>query len=217
MLGVMFANMTCVIYNVNRKIHKIYWSVMRVSREQAIRNRERILEIAAKRFRESGFDGIGVADLMKEAGLTHGGFYGHFSSKEDLAAQACEQAFNDKLQMWNDEFDRSRSDPIRIMASIYLTDEKRNDPGSGCPLSALGIDVARGPALIRQTFTRGFRSLVDVVVSVIPGRSKAAKQKQALATWSTLVGAMVLARAVDDVELSNEILDAARNAVIKST
>ncbi|WP_372715687.1 hypothetical protein [Novipirellula sp.] len=71
--------------------------------------------------------------------------------------------------------------------------------------------------MIRQTFTRGFRSLVDVVVSAIPGRSKAAKQKQALATWSTLVGAMILARAVDDVELSNEILDAARNAIIKSS
>ncbi|WP_044254414.1 TetR/AcrR family transcriptional regulator [Rhodopirellula sp. SWK7] len=186
---------------------------MRVSREQASQNRDRILEIASKRFRETGFGGIGVADLMKEAGLTHGGFYGHFSSKDDLASQACAQAFDDKLKMWKEAFDRESDDPIRAMVAVYLTEAKRDDPGSGCPLAAFGQEVARGPASIRQTFTKGVCSLVDVVASVIPGRSKAIKRRKALAVWSTLVGAMVLARAVDDAELSNEILKAARIAV----
>lgn len=189
---------------------------MRVSREKAALSRLKILEVAAKRFRESGFDGIGVADLMSEAGLTHGGFYGHFTSKDDLAAKACEQVFEDKLSMWKEVFGRGGKHPIALMAAIYLTEEKRDDPGTGCPLSALGSDVARGPASVREKFTHGFRSLVDLVVSVIPGRSKAAKRKQALATWSTLVGAMVLARAVDDMDLSRELLKAAQQAIMNS-
>ena len=119
---------------------------MKVSREQAAQNRERIVEAAAQLFRERGFDGIGVADLMKEAGLTHGGFYGHFSSKEDLIAEASARALTRSLAVWSKLADRASGDPLSAVAGAYLTSRHRDNPGAGCLLAALGPDVSRqGP------------------------------------------------------------------------
>src|SRR5688572_31755633 len=114
---------------------------MKVSREQAARNRERIVEAAAELFRERGFDGVGVADLMKEAGLTHGGFYGHFSSKDDLIAEASARALTGSLALWNKVAERAPADPVSAVASAYLTSRHRDNPGAGCLLAALGPDV----------------------------------------------------------------------------
>src|SRR5438309_11707248 len=105
---------------------------MKVSREQAARNRERIVETAAQRFRERGFEGIGVADLMKEAGLTHGGFYGHFSSKEDLIAEASARALAQSLALWGKLADRAPGDPLSALAGAYLISRHRDHPGAGC-------------------------------------------------------------------------------------
>src|SRR6187431_2432635 len=105
---------------------------MRVSREQAAENREKILTTAAKLFREKGFDGIGVADLMKSAGLTHGGFYGHFSSKEDLMAQACIRATDDILQGASERRAGKTDDPFRAFVEFYLSVGHRDNSGSGC-------------------------------------------------------------------------------------
>src|ERR1700681_3532545 len=102
---------------------------MKVSREQTAENRERILDAAAQLFRERGFDGIGVADLMKSAGLTHGGFYGHFSSKEDLIAQACARAIADSLVVWNRRADRATESPFSAVTTGYLTTKHRDYPG----------------------------------------------------------------------------------------
>jgi TetR/AcrR family transcriptional repressor of nem operon len=181
---------------------------MKVSREQAAQNRERILDTAAKLFRERGFDGIGVADIMKAAGLTHGGFYGHFSSKEELMAQACAHALAKSVDYWDTTVERASGDPLKAMTKAYLSAQHRDDPGQGCVLAALGPDTYRQGTAVRRTFSAGVRSLVELIANLLPAKSQAAKRKQALATFSSMVGAIVLARAVDDESLSDEILSA---------
>lgn len=181
---------------------------MKVSREQAGQNRERILEAAAQRFRERGFEGIGVADLMKEAGLTHGGFYGHFSSKEELIAEASARALGESLALWAKVADRASGDPLSALAGAYLNSRHRDNPGGGCVLAALGPDVSRQGPAVRRTVTDHVRSAFDLLAKLIRGKSKAARRRAAISTYATLVGAMVMARAVDDRALSQEILDA---------
>ena len=181
---------------------------MKVSREQAARNRERIVETAAQRFRERGFEGIGVADLMKEAGLTHGGFYGHFSSKEDLIAEASDRVLMGSLALFTKVAERSPADPLSAIASGYLTSTHRDKPGEGCLLAALGPDVSRQGPTVRRAVTDHLRAAVDLLAKLVPGKSKTARRQKAISTYATLVGTMVLARAVDDRALSQEILDA---------
>src|SRR5262249_50575609 len=175
---------------------------MKVSREKAAANRERILEVAGKLFRENGFDGIGVADLMKSAGLTHGGFYGHFQSKDDLAAQACRRALAHSAESWAALAETSRGDRLGLLAKRYLSESHRDSPGQGCVLAALGPEAARQGPAVREAFTQGLQSLVDTLERTVTGRSRAARRKQALAIMAQMVGAMALARAIDDRELS---------------
>ena len=181
---------------------------MRVTREQAAQNRDRIVEAAAQLFRERGFDGIGVADLMKEAGLTHGGFYGHFSSKEDLIAEASARALTRSLADWSKIADRASGDPLSALAGAYLTSRHRDNPGAGCLLAALGPDVSRHGAAVRRAVTDYVHATVDLLANLVPRKSRAARRQKAIITYATLVGAMVMARAVDDRALSQEILDA---------
>ena len=181
---------------------------MRVSKEQAVQNRERIVEAAAQLFRERGFDGIGVADLMKQAGLTHGGFYGHFSSKDDLIAEASARALTRSLVLWGKLAERASGDPLSAVAGAYLASSHRDNPGAGCLLAALGTDVSRQGPAVRHAATDHLRSAFDLVAKLVRGTSKAARRQKAISTYATLVGAMVLARAVDDRALSQEILDA---------
>ena len=184
---------------------------MRVSREQAAANRERIIEVAGRLFRERGLDGIGVANLMKAAGLTHGGFYGHFECKEELEVEACERVLARTGEAWPAMAAKNPETPLKGLLDWYLTAQHRDGPGDGCIYAALASDVARqsSPAL-RRTFTAGLRPLLDTLVRIVPGRSRAARRQRALACLSTMVGALILARAVDDAKLSSEILAAAR-------
>ena len=186
---------------------------MKVTRERAAQNRERILDAAAQLFRERGFEGIGVADLMKEAGLTHGGFYGHFSSKDDLIAQASARELTRSLAHWSQVGDRAADDRLSAIASAYLSTTHRDNPGAGCLLAALGPDVSRQGPAVRRAVTDYVRSVCDLLTKLVPGKSKAARRQKAISTYATLVGAMVLARAVDDRALSQEILDAGRASV----
>jgi TetR/AcrR family transcriptional regulator, transcriptional repressor for nem operon len=186
---------------------------MRVSREQAAKNRERILDVAAKRFRERGFDGIGVADLMKDVGLTHGGFYGHFSSKEDLMAQACAHALGASLANLNRLAEIASGNPLSALVERYLSAAHRDRPGDGCLFAALSPEVSRQGPAVRHAFTHGLRSTLAVFAGLIRGRSAAAKRQRGLATFASLVGAVVLARAVDDPALSDEILKAVSASV----
>ena len=184
---------------------------MKVSKEQMAENRERILDAAAQLFREKGFDGIGVADLMKSAGLTHGGFYGHFASKDELMAQASGRALERLQSAWAVIAREARErgqDPLAAIETAYLSPRHRDAPGQGCLLAALGGDAARQGTAVRQAVTEGVRAQVEGLATLAPVRTKAARRQRALADYASLVGAMVLARAVDDEALSNEILHA---------
>jgi TetR/AcrR family transcriptional regulator, transcriptional repressor for nem operon len=181
---------------------------MKVTREQAERNRERVLDVAGRLFRENGFDGIGVDDLMKGAGLTHGGFYANFKSKEELAAKSCERTLAKLVEDWNRVADEANGDPLKAIVAGYLAISHRDDPGNGCVLAALGADVARKGPSVRHAVTEGIRPFIELLTRSVPGGSRAARRKKALTIYASLVGAMVLARAVDDPALSKQILQA---------
>jgi TetR/AcrR family transcriptional repressor of nem operon len=178
---------------------------MRVSREKAAENRERIVEAASRLFREKGFDGIGVDAIMKAAGLTHGGFYGHFDSKDDLAAQAVGVALKRSTQR------QSRFTKIEDLVADYLSERHRADTANGCAVAALGADMAREGEAVRRELTAHVRGQVDRFASLQKGGSPASRRKRAVAALAGIVGALTLARATADPELSNEILAAARD------
>ena len=180
---------------------------MRVTREQAAANREKVLHVAGTLFRQHGFDGIGVADIMKRVGLTHGGFYGHFPSKDDLAAESCARVLGS--EGWVERLTGTSKPSLGALIDAYLSADHRDDPGHGCLMAAVGSDVARQPRPVRRAFTEGFRARVDALLKLVPGRSAAARRQKALATMAGLVGALMLSRAVDDAKLSDEILEAA--------
>jgi len=181
---------------------------MKVSREQAAENRERILDAAAQLLRERGFEGIGVADMMKAAGLTHGAFYGHFSSKEDLIAKACARTFSRSYERWSKTAAKMPDDALSSIARGYLTRRHRDDPGTGCALAALGSEIARRGPGVRRAATEGMRSIFNLLTGLVPGKSEAARRQKSINAYASLVGAMIMARAVDDAVLSQEILDA---------
>ena len=185
---------------------------MRVSREQAAENRQRIVDVAGRLFRQKGFDGIGVDAIMEAAGLTHGGFYGHFDSKANLAEQACSAGLEQSKQKWETLAQASPEAALAEIARYYLTKRHRDDPGHGCVFAALGGDVARSSDAVRSTVTKGVRAQLGILERVAKGRSKAARREQAITALSGMVGAMVVARLVNDSALSNEILTVAASA-----
>ena len=190
---------------------------MRVSKEQAAINRQRIIEIASKLFREKGLDGIGVADLMKNAGLTHGGFYGHFDSKEDLMAEACAYASAGLVTKLRKDVEQTPGNPLEAVASSYLSKEHCQNPGEGCITVALGVEASRHGKSVQHVFTTSLRELFELFATVVPGRTKAARYEKALVTYSSMVGAMVLARSVDDSQLSEQILQSVLTSIIGSS
>jgi TetR/AcrR family transcriptional repressor of nem operon len=178
---------------------------MRVSREKAAENRQRIVETAARLFRENGFDGIGVDAIMKAAGLTHGGFYGHFASKEDLAAEAVAHALERNAEK------QSRFTDLGALVADHLSERHRADRANGCTLAALGTDIARQCAGVRRGLTAFLRTRVDRFAELVKDGTAAHRRKRAITTIAGLYGALMLARAVDDPALSKEILAAARD------
>jgi TetR/AcrR family transcriptional repressor of nem operon len=190
--------------------------MMRVSREQAAENRERVLDAAATLFRERGFSGVGVAEVMHSAGLTHGAFYGQFESKEDLMKQACERAFESSLERWHKAVSRSPDDPLAAVVASYVSASHRDNPGRGCVVAALGAEAAREGPELRRVVTDGTRSLLDVLSSLAPGDSKAEKRQRAAGCLASMVGALVLARVVDDEALSKEVLRAVKSTASKA-
>lgn len=185
---------------------------MKVSKPQAQANRQRIIEVAGELFRERGFDGIGVNDLMQAAGLTRGGFYGHFESKEDLARQASEQALAANLAHWSDVLGHAEN-PLAELVDFYLSKRHRDSPGQGCALAALGPDALRHGEALREVFGAGVERFVATVAAKLPAGNEADRRERALAVVATLVGALVLSR-VGDEGLSREIRAAAAAAIL---
>ena len=189
---------------------------MKVSREQATANRERILTSAAQLFRERGFDGVGVADLMKHAGLTHGGFYGHFESKQDLMAQACEHVHAPKLESWKHLAETRPEQALAKIVTDYLRPEHRDTPGSGCILAALAAEAPRHGAGVKRVLTGATQGQLSVLSNLIPGKNKRERSEKALMLYSGMVGALVLSRAMDDPKLSADFLKSVAARLLRS-
>ena len=176
---------------------------MRVTREKAAENRARIVATASRLFRENGFDGVGLDAIMKEAGLTHGGFYGHFSSKEDLAAKAVAHALEQAAAL------QSRYTNVADLVSGYLSERHLADRANGCALAALSGGMARRSEEVRCAATSYVRAQLERLAGLFRGAA-AARRRRAITTLAGIVGALALARAVDDPVLSDEILSTAR-------
>jgi TetR/AcrR family transcriptional repressor of nem operon len=149
--------MNMIMYSVNSKFPLISRSseTVRASKQQAAESRERVIDAAAKLFREKGFDGIGVDDLMMSAGLTHGGFYRHFSSKEELISEASERAMGQSLDNWRRVIEQDPDNALDRLTKNYLAPTHRDTPGLGCFFAALGTEVARQQPPVRRAVTAG--------------------------------------------------------------
>lgn len=188
---------------------------MKVSRQQATENRERVLQTAARLFREKGVDGVGVAELMQAAGLTHGAFYGQFGSKEELVAQACTWALGKTESYWERLQEREAA-PLTAIVDAYLSPAHRDDPGRGCALTTLGVEAPRRDPAVRRAVSNGMERLLQRLESLLPDTPEGtARHRRALTLMASLVGGLVLARAVDDEALSAEILAAVREELVE--
>jgi TetR/AcrR family transcriptional repressor of nem operon len=169
-------------------------------------NHTRIVEIAAAKFREMGIDGVGVIDLMKAAGLTHGGFYRHFDSRDALVAEGVERALADGGQRVADVLSGNRKAPFAAIVDAYLAVAHRDSSAAGCAVAALASDVARGNKRARTAYTRQVRAYLELIGGTLARSNRKAAKRQAVLTLSALVGALSLARAINDERLSLEIL-----------
>lgn len=189
---------------------------MRVTRAQAEENRRAVIDAASRLFRERGFDGVGLADLMRAAGLTHGGFYKQFSAKDDLIVQACDQALARGADKWTRVVDSGAPDVLADLVGMYLSRSHRDRRADGCALATLGGDVVRatGPDDgLRQRFGQGVQAHLHLLERAIAA-SPSHRGADPLAALSTMVGALLLSRLVDDEALSGEILDAAAASLL---
>ncbi|MDH6148332.1 MULTISPECIES: TetR/AcrR family transcriptional regulator [Paraburkholderia] len=171
---------------------------------------ERIVEVAARAIRRSGYDGTGVADIMKEAGLTHGGFYAHFPSREVLLAEAADRAGAESVAL-SERIAASvpPEQALPAMTRAYLSKEHCESIETGCPISALGSEMPRQAPAVRRAATRRIKEMIDVVARQLPDWGQPGAHEQALLMVATMVGTMVMARAVDDPKLSESFLEAA--------
>jgi TetR/AcrR family transcriptional repressor of nem operon len=191
---------------------------MRITRQQAEGNRARVVETAARLFREKGFEGIGVADLMHAAGMTHGGFYNHFESKDDLSAAACAHALSQAVTAIKtvaaDE--RRQGEALSDYRRRYLSRRSRDADGFRCPMVAFGADVSRQGPTLREAYANGLRLYLDAFTRAYTSeqrgrRARADLRAEAITHFATMVGAVSLARSIAkaDPALSDEILEAA--------
>jgi TetR/AcrR family transcriptional repressor of nem operon len=191
---------------------------MRYSKEHKQETHERIVKRAAVRLREKGAHGIGVADLMKEAGLTHGGFYAHFDSREALVIEAVGHIMDRSTERWRQLGEQTP--PERRLATIvdsYLSASHRDDPGHGCAVPTLGAEIARESPKTRKAFAAKLEQMIDVLASVMPDVPPKAARKQAIAMLSTMMGTVVMSRIAGSGEFSEEILASGREAVLNRT
>jgi TetR/AcrR family transcriptional repressor of nem operon len=187
------------------------------SKAQKARTHKRIVGIASRRFREKGLAGFGIAELMKEAGLTVGGFYKHFNSRDDLVAEAVNSAFGG----WRPrvEAPKSGGPPVSYekLVDDYLNQAHRDHPGTGCAFSALAPEIARSDKRTRALTSEQVRNDIQLIAGLIPKKDKSGARSKAILTFSALVGAMSLARAVADEALSHEILETVAELLKTST
>jgi len=188
---------------------------MRYSKEHKQETHERIVKKASIRLREKGAHGIGVADLMKEAGLTHGGFYAHFDSREALVIEAFGYAMDRSTERWRKIAEQTPPDKrLATIVDSYLTAVHRDDPGHGCAVPTLGAEIARESPKTRRAFATKLDQMIDMMADQISDVPRKAARKQAIAALTTMMGTVVLARIAGSGEFSDEILGAGREAVL---
>src|SRR5882757_9539846 len=188
---------------------------MRYSKEHKQETHARIVKKASVRLREKGAHGIGVADLMKEAGLTHGGFYAHFDSREALVIEAFNYAMERSTERWRKVAAEVPQDKrLATIVESYLTPVHRDDPGHGCAVPTLGAEIARESPKTRQAFAAKLEQMIDMFADQMPEVPRKAARKQAAAAIATMMGTLVLARIAGSGDFSDEILAAGREAVL---
>lgn len=189
---------------------------MRVSREKAAENREALLRAASQLFRERGIDGVGVAEVAKAAGLTHGALYAHFPSKDALVAEAFTYGF-DRNKSEADAALGNRRPTFEEHLGVLLSTDARDNMDTGCPLTASGSEIARQGGEVSARFTTAFEELVAMIEATLAG-APAKRRRLAVAAVAAEIGAIVVARAVAkaDRSLSDEVLDAARKTIAAS-
>ncbi|SDH53080.1 MULTISPECIES: TetR/AcrR family transcriptional regulator [Bradyrhizobium] len=188
---------------------------MRYSKEHKQETHARIVKKASVRLREKGAHGIGVADLMKEAGLTHGGFYAHFDSREALVIEAFTYAMDRANERWRKVAEQTP--PEKRLATIvesYLTTVHRDDPGHGCAVPTLGAEIARESPKTRKAFAGKLEQMIDMMADQILDVPRKTARKQAMAALATMMGTLVLSRIAGTGEFSDEILTSGREAVL---
>lgn len=188
---------------------------MRYSKEHKQETHARIVKKASVRLREKGAHGIGVADLMKDAGLTHGGFYAHFDSRDALVVEAFNYAMDRSTERWRKLAEQTP--PEKRFAAIvesYLTPVHRDDPGHGCAVTALGAEIARESPKTRKAFAAKLEQMFEMMADQVPGAPRKAARKQAVTALATMIGTVILSRIAGNGEFSEEILGAGREAVL---
>jgi TetR/AcrR family transcriptional repressor of nem operon len=174
---------------------------MKVTKDKAAANKEAILAAASKLYREKGIDGIGIGELSRSVGLTHGGFYGQFpGGKEQLASEAVTRTFETNIRDW----ENAKSIPELVKG--YLTQKHLDNWTEGCPIPALGADVARNGGSVSHSFTQGVERLIETLMPLVEGQNQDEKHQQALQVIASIAGAMLIARALDNPQLSKQFL-----------
>jgi TetR/AcrR family transcriptional regulator, transcriptional repressor for nem operon len=188
---------------------------MRYSREHKKETHARIVRKASIRLREKGAHGIGVADLMKEAGLTHGGFYAHFDSRDALVVEAFAYAMDRSLEHWRKLTGEIAPEKrLAMIIDTYLTPTHRDDPGHGCAITSLGAEIARESPKTRRAFALKMEQLIDLIADQIQEMPRKAARKQATSLLATMMGTLVLSRIAGSGELSDEVLQAGKEAAL---
>ena len=188
---------------------------MRYSKDHKQETHARIVKKASVRLRERGAHGIGVADLMKEAGLTHGGFYAHFDSREALVIEAFAYAMDHSVEHWRKI--AAETPPEKRLSTIvdaYVSTVHRDDPGRGCAVPTLGAEIARESAKTRRAFSSKLEQLIDVMADQIPDVPRKTARRQAMGMLATMMGTLVMSRVAGSGELSDEILASGREAAL---
>lgn len=181
---------------------------MRYDKGRKEETRRRIVDVASKRFRKEGVDAVGVANLMADAGLTHGGFYSHFPSKEHLVREV----LSDVLDTRHERLERSAADGTGIAPVIarYLSDSHRDKPEDGCPFACFAVEIARHTPETREVFTAKFKRHVELFAAHLPEGTQAQREARATALLGLMAGMLQLARATPDPQMSAEIMTNAR-------
>ena len=189
---------------------------MRYSKDHKAETHARIVKNASVRLRERGAASLGVAELMKEAGLTHGGFYAHFPSRDALISEAFAHAMQQTTGRWRKRAEREpEGKRLAAIVNGYLTTEHRDDVGNGCALPSLGIEVSRANPKTRKAFATRLEDMITMVVEQLPELPAKTARREAIGIISTMMGAMILARAAGTSEFSDEILSAGRQAALR--